>query len=254
MLMWPLEVRDRIAAARNITLFMDFDGTLTPIVIDPMDVWLEASTRDALANLSRKNDLVTTIISGRAIDDLRMRVSVPDIIYAGNRGLEISGRHVEFVDPVAARSSVHLLGITDLLSSELRSVPGVSVEFKGLTITVHYRRALAHDIPVIEKAVQAGLAPFASLFEVDPGIKALDIVPRTGWHKGWAVNWINERLGLQDALCIYFGDGRTDEDAFGNLPRAMTFKVGENSASRAKYRVQSPAEVREFLQWLAISR
>jgi trehalose-6-phosphatase len=217
MLTWPPEVRKCVATARKISLFLDFDGTLTPIVNDPTEVWLEASTRDALARLSRKSDIVTTIISGRAIDDLSMRVSLPDIIYAGNRGLEISGRHLEFVNPVAATSSDQLLRITDLLASELRPIPGVFVEFKGLT-------------------------------------SALDIVPRTGWHKGCAVSWINARLDLFDDLCIYFGDDKTDEDAFGILPDAMTFKVGEDSASLAKYQVESPAEVGEFLQWLAITR
>lgn len=254
MLTWPLEVRECIAAAQEISLFLDFDGTLTPIVTDPTEVWLDASTRDALARLSRKEDIVSTIISGRAIDDLRMRVGLPDIIYAGNRGLEISGRYVEFVDPVAAASSIHLLGITDLLASELRSIPGISVEFKGLTSTVHYRRARACDIPIINEVVQAGLTPFAPLFEVDAGNWALDIIPRTGWHKGSAVSWINERLGLRNALCIYFGDDKTDEDAFGTLSGAMTFKVGEDSESRAKYRVESPAAVCEFLQWLANTR
>jgi alpha,alpha-trehalase len=254
MLTWPLEVRESITTARKISLFLDFDGTLTPIVNDPTEVWLEASTRDALARLSRKSDIVTTIISGRAIDDLSMRVSLPDIIYAGNRGLEISGRHLEFVNPVAATSSDQLLRITDLLASELRPIPGVFVEFKGLTSTVHYRRVMAHEIPVIEKVVHAGLTPFASLFDVDPGDMALYIVPRTGWHKGCAVSWINARLDLFDDLCIYFGDDKTDEDAFGILPDAMTFKVGEDSASLAKYQVESPAEVGEFLQWLAITR
>jgi trehalose-phosphatase len=175
MLTWPLDVRESTTTARKISLFLDFDGTLTPIVNDPMEVWLEASTRDALARLARKNDIVTTIISGRAIDDLRVRVNLPDIIYAGNRGLEISGRHLEFVNPVAATSSDQLLRITDLLASELRSIPGVCVEFKGLTSTVHYRRAMANEIPVIEKVVHAGLTPFKSLFDVDPGNMALDI-------------------------------------------------------------------------------
>src|SRR5205823_4377455 len=118
MLTWPLEVRECITTARKISLFLDFDGTLTPIVNDPMEVRLESSTRDALARLARKKDIVTTIICGRAIDDLRVQVNLPGIIYAGNRGLEISGRQVEFVNPVAATSSDQLLRITDLLASE----------------------------------------------------------------------------------------------------------------------------------------
>jgi len=253
MLTWLPEVRECVTAARKIALFLDFDGTLVPILADPDEVWLDAPTRDVLARLACKNDIVTTIISGRAVDDLRMRVNVAGIVYAGNRGLEISGRGLEFVEPVAAGRSAQLLDITDLIASDLQSIPGVSVEFKGLTSTVHYRRAPERDVAGIQAIVRAAVTPFAALFEVDGGKKALDIVPATGWHKGCAVSWISERLG-QDALHIYFGDDRTDEDAFGALPQAITVRVGEGSESLAKYRVASHTDIGEFLEWLALTK
>ena len=254
MLTWQPEIAECITAARKISLFLDFDGTLAPIAAEPKLVKLDASTREALANVSCKSGIVTTIISGRSIEDLRMRVDLPDIIYAGNRGLEISGRQLEFLEPVAATRSVQLRDITDSLASRFQGIPGVLVEFKGLTSTVHYRGAADTVIPMIENAVHAAVAPFASLFQEDTGNKALDIVPRIGWHKGCAVAWINEHLGLRDALCMYFGDDWTDEDAFGTLSGAMTFRIGEDSESRAKYCLESPTEVREFLQWLAIAK
>jgi hypothetical protein len=96
-----------------------------------------------------------------------MRVDLPDIIYTGNRGLEISGRQLEFVEPVAATRSVQLREITDSLASRLQGIPGVLVEFKGLTSTVHYRGAADTVIPVVENAVHAAVAPFASLFQED---------------------------------------------------------------------------------------
>lgn len=254
MLTWPREVEERVAKARRISLFVDFDGTLAPIATYPSDAWLEMTTRDILAALTRKDGIVITIISGRSLDDLRMRVNLPDIIYAGNRGLEISGRHLEFIEPVAVTWSKQLLDMTELLASELRSVPGVIVEYKGLTSTVHYRCAAEADIPTIEYAVREAVMQFSALFQVDVGKKALDIVPRSGWHKGCAVSWINEHLGHKDALCIYFGDDNTDEEAFRSLPGAITFKVGRNSESRARYRVDSPTEVCEFLRWLSFTK
>jgi trehalose-phosphatase len=251
---WLPEIAECIAAARKISLFLDFDGTLTPIAAEPKQAWLRAETREALANVSRKNGIVVTIISGRAIEDLRMRVNLPGIIYAGNRGLEISGRQIEFVEPAAATRSVQLRHITDSIASRLEDVPGVFVEFKGLTSTAHYRGAADTVIPAVEQAVHDAVAPFASLFQVDDGKKAFDVVPRIGWHKGCAVSLINEHLGLRDAQCIYFGDDQTDEDAFGVLYGAMTFRIGRDPESRAKYCLESPAEVREFLQWLAITK
>lgn len=256
MVMWMRqpEIEERVRAARKISLFLDFDGTLAPIVPDPADAQLDAATRETLSGISRKDHIVTTVISGRSLDDLRARIGLPDTIYAGNHGLEIRGRQLDFVEPAAAERSVQLLQLTDRLTSDLRAIPGVFVEYKGLTTAVHHRQAAEADAPQIEKAVREAVAPFAALFHVSSGKKVFDIVPRIGWHKGSAVRWINDRLGNRDALCIYFGDDSTDEDAFCTLPEAITFKVGGLGETHAKYRVKSPAEVHEFLRWLEMTR
>jgi trehalose-phosphatase len=127
MLTWQPEIAECIAAARKISLFLDFDGTFAPIAAEPKLARLDASSRKPWQKASRKNGIVTTIISGRAIQDLRIRVDLPDIIYAGNRGLEVSGRQVEFVEPRATTRTVQLRDITDSLASHLQGIPGVLV-------------------------------------------------------------------------------------------------------------------------------
>ena len=78
-----------------------------------------------------------------------------------------------------------------------------------------------------------------------------EVRPRVGWNKGTAVRWIRERLGLRRAVTFYLGDDRTDEDAFAEVGRFVTARVGPPQPTRAGYRVADTEEVAEFLLWLS---
>jgi trehalose 6-phosphate phosphatase len=88
--------------APHILLFLDFDGTLAPIVEDPGMARMPTDTREALSLIALDPKISLAIISGRALSDLRLRVGLDNLIYAGNHGLEISGPGLAFIEPVAA--------------------------------------------------------------------------------------------------------------------------------------------------------
>src|SRR5271157_5249114 len=96
------EIEARTRTACMISLFLDFDGTLVAITGDPAAPRLDPSAAATLHLLSSQNHLVTTIISGRAIEDLYTRIRLEGLIYAGNHGLEIFGRQFRFVEPAAS--------------------------------------------------------------------------------------------------------------------------------------------------------
>jgi len=81
----------------------------------------------------------------------------------------------------------------------------------------------------------------------------LELMPRTGWHKGAAVQWINSQLGNGNVLAICLGDDSSDEEAFAVLPDAITIKVGARGPTHAKYQLKDPTAVHEFLTLLAIA-
>ncbi len=62
---------------------------------------------------------------------------------------------------------------------------------------------------------------------------------------------IQDFLAESGSLILYFGDDRSDEYAFEALPNAITVKVGNPQDSAARYWVENPEKVGEFLQWLA---
>jgi trehalose 6-phosphate phosphatase len=245
------EVEERIKTAELVSLFLDFDGTLVPIEADPASPRLDPGTADTLRSLLGRDSFVTTILSGREVEDLYCRIRVEGLIYAGNHGLEIFGRNLKFVEPGACASSKQLGQLCDDVAVELQSLAGVFVEFKGLTASIHYRRAAVSDRPQIEHAVREAVARTDRLFRINRGRMVLEIMPRTGWHKGEAVRWINNQLGNGNVLAICLGDDSSDEEAFAVLPDAVTIKVGARGPTHARYQLRDPAAVHEFLTLLA---
>jgi trehalose 6-phosphate phosphatase len=244
------EVEDRIQSANSVSLFLDFDGTLVPITANPAP-HLDPNVLETLKLLSSQEFLTTTIVSGRAVEDLYGRIRLENLIYAGNHGLEIFGRDLRFVEPLAWSRREQLETLCGELGAQLRPIPGVLAEYKGLTASVRYRLAAEADVAEIQAAVYAAVDRNGEVFRVNPGRKVLEIVPCTGWHKGAAVNWINSHLAETPALSIYLGDDTSDEDAFSILPDAITIKVGLAGVTCARYQLPDPAAVHEFLLWLA---
>jgi trehalose-phosphatase len=193
---------------------------------------------------------VVAILSGRALDDLWARVGVAGLIYAGDHGLEINGPGVHFIEPSAAADAPALHALTAALQGALAAIPGVLVENKHFTASVHVRQVPEHRWVEVRQTVEALLARQAGRFRLTMGHAVFEILPRVAWHKGSAALWIREHCAADAGLVFVVGDDRTDEDAFRALPDAVTVKVGAGTDTAARYILPSPAEVAVFLQWL----
>ncbi len=246
-------IEARLSAVERISLFLDFDGTLVPIEPDPRSPRPDRVTVDILKKLASRKSLVTTIISGRAVEDLYSRIRVEGIIYAGNHGLEIFGRNLHFVEATAWNRRGELERLTEELSALLQSIEGALVENKGLTASVHYRQAPPESLSAIQEVVGTTVARYDPMFLASQGRKVLEIVPATNWNKGSAVQWINDQLGGQRVLSIYAGDDSTDERAFRTLPDAVTIKVGHLPETDARYRLPDPGALQELLLELTLA-
>jgi len=250
------ETESRMRRAGLVSLFLDFDGTLAPIEDDPASPQLDPHTAATLKRMTSLDSMVTTIVSGRAVEDLYGRIRLGGLIYAGNHGLEIFGRGLSFVEPDAAALREPLARLCEELTGRLRAFEGVMVEYKGLTASVHFRRAAA-DPADIEDTVRAAVCRAGGRFRLNLGHKVWEIMPRSGWHKGMAVEWINRQLRRgndEKMLSLYLGDDSADEDAFSAMPDGITVKVGNESPTLAAHRLPGPEAVDEFLRWLAFRR
>jgi len=245
------DVAQALGAASQVFLFLDFDGTLAPVVDEPAAASMSPKTKEQLVRVSQKPRFLVAIISGRPLSDLQQRVGLEGLFYAGNHGLEIAGPGLSFIQPDARERVPALRELTRSLETKLRDIPGARVDNKGLTATVHYRQARDEDREAIRRIVQEAVASAGDLFCVSEGLKALEIRPRVNWNKGAAAQWILESSGRGDALPVYLGDHATDEDAFSALAAGITVRIGPTAETSAQYQLEYQEAVGEFLAWLA---
>src|SRR5437868_2845707 len=118
------------------SLLLDFDGTLTPIVPDPDDAFLSASLRHVLFDIQDSGKFAVGVISGRALNELRTRVGINEIVYAGNHGMEIAGPDYRFIDSVALSAEEEIRSLAYRIAHDLKE-SRLRVENKKLSITIH---------------------------------------------------------------------------------------------------------------------
>ncbi|HPM43076.1 MAG TPA: trehalose-phosphatase, partial [Candidatus Omnitrophota bacterium] len=238
---------------KYIFIFLDYDGTLTPITARPDKALLPRKTKDLLADLSRSRFFKVAVISGRSLKDIKRKIGLPGIIYVGNHGLEIAGGglHKEYKAPKGYLPVLKKLKAR--LLRRLSGMPGVIIEDKGLTLTVHYRMARRGARGIILKNISDALnfSELDKTLKIALGKKIFEIKPRDGFDKGKVAGWLlNQRVfpsGKRPARCIYIGDDITDEDAFLYLRgKALTVSVGKRSGSSAGYYLRDTSEVTMF--------
>lgn len=254
------DVEKRLRAADHIFLFSDFDGTLTFIVERPEMALPSLKMKTLLQKLSESKRFSIGIISGRALKDLRDRVGIKDIIYAGNHGLEIEGPGFSFVNPVAQETMALFKILHRLLIKALDGIKGALVENKGLSISVHYRSVSDKDVNHVKQTVDrvTGTAQWLQKIKMTTGKKVYEIRPPVNWDKGKAINWLLERFAEKkykgDFIPVFMGDDLTDEDGFKSVNRKQGISIfvgDEDTVSCAEYFLRSPDEVENFLEILA---
>jgi len=242
-------LENSICPAGRVLLFLDFDGTLSPIVARPALVAMEERSRAALEALISSSCAAIAVVSGRMLDDLRSRVGLP-VIYAGNHGLEIEGPDFAFLAPGVDKAAAALRVIEPELSRNLRSIPGSLIENKRLTITVHFRMVDPAQKPVVQRRVEEICRDRLDAVHLRPGKESIEIRPAVDWNKGSAARWIRDRLGASGWPTVCAGDDLTDEDMFRELPEAISIKVGPGPTG-ARFRVADTRELSEILERMA---
>ena len=243
-------VQEIARSGERLAVFLDYDGTLTPIVSHPEDAWLSESMRQTLASLAAR--LPVAILSGRDLDDVRGRVLVDGIVYAGSHGFDIAG-----AGGLRRELGAAFLPVLNSAETELREaldeILGAQLERKHFSVAAHYRNVNEDDAFKVAAAVDAVAAGHRELRRID-GKKVYELLPDIDWNKGKAVLWLLETLELErgSALPIFIGDDRTDEDAFNALEkRGVGILVSEQpQETAASYCLNNPEEVEHFLRAL----
>jgi trehalose 6-phosphate phosphatase len=242
-----------LTTSPRILLGCDFDGTLSPIVSHAAAAEMLPEARRALERLVIMPGVVVAIISGRSLTDLRRKVEIPQALYSGNHGLELLVDGAESLTPGAGQGRACLRDILPQLAEMLTPIPGVWIEDKRWTASVHYRLAPEEHHALICQIVQTAMQGVPDLV-LREGKCVWEIRPAGVWDKGTALRWFMKHCGIPSRTAAFIGDDVTDFDAFAAVPDGWMCVVGEAEPPQASVRLRDPQDVAGLLHWMADER
>jgi trehalose 6-phosphate phosphatase len=237
-------------------LLLDFDGTLVPIHSRPRDAVLPRGMADLLGRLAARPGCLVALVSGRGLADLKRQAPVEGPVYrAGNHGLEMEGPDLAWVHPEARRARPFLEALCAQVGTLVAGEPGLLVEDKGLSASIHYRGVDASR----RDALLARLGELVRPWEADGRLRVtwgkcvMELRPPVEWDKGRAARRLLAHADIPEERTLAIGDDRTDESTFAALPGAITVRVGPAGAAptAARYRLEDPDAVGRLLAWAA---
>ncbi|XAR52237.1 Trehalose-phosphatase, partial [Bertholletia excelsa] len=254
------------AQGKSIVVFLDYDGTLSPIVDNPDSAFMSDLMRSAVSQVARL--FPTAIISGRSRDKVYEFVKLDEVYYAGSHGMDIwgppkqmksydtkcqtrpkdgKGKQFTIFQP-AQEFLPEIRKMLNELKKKTREIEGVKIEDNSYCLSVHYRHVQKKDYGVLQEKVKSVLGNYQR-FHMTKGKMVWEIRPLIKWNKGHALEYLLDALGLSSAgnvLPMYIGDDRTDEDAFKVLRRrGLGYPIIVSSTPRdtmALYSLRDPSE------------
>lgn len=236
----------KMARGCKLAIFLDYDGTLTPIVSRPKNAVLSESMLQILCQMASKYSIA--IISGRDVQDIKSRIGIEGIFYSGSHGFDIEGPSGLKKEISDAKKFLPLLrSIKEDLRKIAKKFPGSEIEEKKFSIAIHYRNVGEPIKENFKTCVQTILQNYNGL-KLKKGKEVFDLSPNLDWHKGKAVLWLQSHVFTNHFL-IYIGDDLTDEDAFEMLGhQGIGIVVGQPADTKASYMLKDTNEVQSFLQ------
>ncbi|XP_022637841.1 probable trehalose-phosphate phosphatase H isoform X1 [Vigna radiata var. radiata] len=227
---------------KQIVTFLDYDGTLSPIVADPDKAYMSQKMRATLKDIARH--FPTAIVSGRCIDKVYSFVRLAELYYAGSHGMDIKGPTnrrstkkvrksfhnqinetkifimVSFPLIIDSYFFVFFQGneavlfqpaseflpmineVYNILVDKTKSVPGAKVENNKFCLSVHFRCVDEKSWAPLAEQVSLVLDHYPKL-KLTQGRKVLEIRPTIKWDKGKALEFLLESLGYANSDNVF---------------------------------------------------
>lgn len=251
-------LKEDIYNAKDLAVFLDFDGTISPIVPRPEDAYLSDENRINLEKISKIWSVA--IITGRDLETIKEKVGLEKISYGASHGLEweIFGESGELkIEKNVFKKIDHIREKILLLKNDYKDL---IVEDKKFSFAFHYQLLNDDQRVLVKEKAEKILSDFFKDEDEDEDLKifrdreTVEILPNLNFNKGdiskKILDIIEKKTG-KIFLPIYIGDTSTDEDAFKIFREGITIKVGYLKSSSAKYFFKDRDDVDVFVRWLS---
>ena len=238
----------RLARVPQLLVATDYDGTIAPIVSDPMRAVPDRENVVALRSLANLDQTHVGVISSRALRDLAALSRLPQEIHlVGSHGSEFD---VDFALQMDAATQQRRDDLGEALAEIARRYPGTSLEQKPASVAFHFRNAAPESIEDAVKEVEALAATDSNLtYHIGKMVCEVGVMATS---KGKALDTL--RANVSAMAVLYVGDDITDEDAFGVLAGPdVGVKVGEGETTAA-HRIGDTEDVSLMLSTLQALR
>lgn len=238
-----------LASKRKILLALDFDGTVSNLVVNPDGARMTDKARSILRKLGELDGVTIALISGRSLGSLvRVSKPLPNWLLVGSHGIELSW----------AESSGGVLANSELPKSLLKSFeylseshPGSRIENKPFGLAIHTRGLGAAESAVVEDEVRRICIAWGEklVFRVGKGVAEFSVREGT---KADGIAALKEQT--EPVSTLFAGDDLTDEDGFRELSAEdIGIRVGDGNTI-AKYRLPDVNSVAQALATIYVER
>jgi len=247
----------------RVCLLLDYDGTLAPHGSHPDLTVLPPPTKQVLQRLADMPEVFVSVITGRCLPDIKAKVGIKNITYAGNHGIDIvQPDGTKFVPPMPEEIEEKARWLLQKLQEECAK-EGAWVENKGIVLAFHHEAW--KEKGSIDPALKESLLSRARQLMTEAGFKigmsdgglVTEAKPAIKWDKGnAAIHILRSSFGVDwsDRIKIIFaGDDLTDEDAMKALKGlAYNFRVVNSGLVQtlANQRLPDTKGILVMLLWL----
>lgn len=246
---------DLLRAEQLRFLGLDYDGTLAPFHVDPMQAKPFPGVLDLLHVLVEDPTTTLVIISGRPAREVSLLLENIPVTIVGSHGFELW--HPSDDTPVVIQPLAEQKAGLDLAKvAALQKGYGEKLEYKVASIAMHTRGISAQTASAMEENIFAAWTKIAIAHDLEcrrfnGGVE----VRCAGRHKGDALSALLQRHP-QEIFTVYVGDDDTDEDAFKAIyETGIGIKVGSpSSTTAAKGFLKDCEAVKIFLEtWVSVT-
>jgi trehalose 6-phosphate phosphatase len=228
-------------------VFLDVDGTLIELTDSPLVAFADQELKVLLGTVAERLGGAVALVSGRSIQYLDALFNPLRLPAAGLHG--VARRSASGVMHGASFINTELDRVRPAMRALVAAHPGTSVEDKGQTIAVHFRKAPQHESGVRE-SLAAIIKPMNNDYRVQEGNMVFEFMPR-GFSKGAAIKMFMQEPPFSGRRPVFVGDDLTDQGGFQSVEEQGGISIAVGDRVRGQFRLDGPAAVRRWLQGVA---